>query len=240
MKVFRHILALFFTVYFCVHISHVSGDETAPVGEVEDETLLQKNTDETIKIDEKNRPATKSRFNKKIDVSGIEKSWESGDDEDELENEYEIRRKVAQKVQKRKNGINLDRPEDIANLVKKDPLSLAGLNSNGASGLMYFVDLKPKQSNGKVWTKKLLDDLAAKWSGMMKSGSLPANVFNIGEQEKEARFLVNCDKGWMVTDSMKFVMQQPETVKISKDNKDYYPKDYGINQDDDDDDDDEL
>lgn len=222
-------ILILFLVYIC-NTSNVLGNEN------DDEV---KKTGESINTNEKSRSATKSRFNKNLDVSGIEKAWESGDDEDELENEYDIRRKVAQKVQQRKTGFNAEKPEDIAKLVKKDPLAFAGLNSNGASGLMYFVDLKPKQSNGKDWTKQLLDSLASKWSGMMKSGSLPANVYNIGEQEKEPRFLVNCDKGWMVTDSMKFVMQQFETVKISKDNKDYFPSDYGINQDDDDDDDDE-
>lgn len=52
------------------------------------------------------------------------------------------------------------------------------------------------------------------------------NIFFLGQ------LLVSVDKGWIMKDVMDFVLSREEVVKITKDNKDHYPKN--------DDDDDEL
>jgi hypothetical protein len=182
-----------------------------------------------------------SRFVKNIKVESIDKAWEEGDSSDELENEYEIQRKVAAKVQKNK-GFNMERPQDIAKMMKKDPLAFSA-SSSGGGATMYFVELKDANQGGKKWTKKMVDDVATRWGGLMKSGNLPATVFNIGdsknEDKGEGRLLVNVEKGWLSVDSMKFILSQPETAKLTKDNKDYTAKDLGISDDDDEDDDDD-
>jgi hypothetical protein len=66
-------------------------------------------------------------------------------------------------------------------------------------------------------------------------------VFNIGDKDGEGKLLVNVEKGWNALEAMKFVASQPETLKLTRDNKDYTAADLGIKDpDDDDDDDDEL
>jgi len=37
--------------------------------------------------------------------------------------------------------------------------------------------------------------------------------------------LLNIEKGWLIADIVRFVLKQPEVVKVVKDNKDYFPGD---------------
>jgi Chaperone for wingless signalling and trafficking of LDL receptor len=102
--------------------------------------------------------------------------------------------------------------------------------SGGSGGKMAFVDLKETNAKGEKMTKRDVDELASLWSSLIKSGSLQANVFNIGD----SKILLSVDKGWMLGDVIKFVMSRPETVKVTLDSKDYYPKDFNKSDDDDD------
>jgi hypothetical protein len=189
---------------------------------------------------ESNQPPLKSRFTKKIDVDKIEKSWQKGDGSIELENEYEHQAKVAAKRSKNKGMSIPSDPNELAKAIKKDPLAFKNNKSSGAA-VMFFVDLRFKRPNGRSWTKKSVDTLAKRWTSLLTSGSLGANVFNIGDKDGEGKLLVNVEKGWNALEAMKFVASQPETLKLTRDNKDYTAADLGIKDpDDDDDDDDEL
>lgn len=163
-----------------------------------------------------------------INPDNLEKAWQEGDDEVELENEFEVNRRVGAKVQSKR--LNLDDPASIQRLFKKDPLASAGLSG---STVMMFAELKPFQADGKPWTKEAIEKLAGRWASLMRSGSLSCTVYNIsGEDLKEPRLLLNVDKGWTTSDVIRFALQQPETVKVTKDNKDYTPEQYGELEDD--------
>ena len=178
------------------------------------------------KTEEKRR---KSRFARPIDVSKIEKEWEQGDSEAELELEYLKQEKIAEKVGNQPFDMNSPKLAEAAAM-------------GGTKSTMFFVDLKPLQSNGKPWTKDAVDLIAAKWQGLMKSGTIPALVYNIGDSDKkpdQPNLLVNCEKNWRVTEAMKFVLDQPETIKITKDSQVYTANSFD-DDDDDDEDEDEL
>jgi hypothetical protein len=79
--------------------------------------------------------------------------------------------------------------------------------------------------------------LCSKWSALLKTAHLHANTFNLGEVEKKdspRQILVSIDKGWQAPDIFKFVLTQWETVKLTKDSKDYFAKDFKDSLDDDD------
>ena len=168
-------------------------------------------------------------INKKtINSDALEKAWESGDDEVELEHEFEVNRRVGAKVQSKR--LNLDDPTSIQKLFKKDPLASAGLSG---STVMMFVELKTTQPNGKPWTKDDVEKLAGRWASLMRSGSVSCTVYNIsGDDLKQPRLLMNVDKGWTTSDVIRFALQQPETIKVTKDNRDYTPEEYGEVEDD--------
>lgn len=172
-----------------------------------------------------------SKFSKKIDINKIEKAWQNGDEADELENEFDTTKKVAEKMKKRKKGSKnsnqaeeLD-PKLLAEKYRKDPLSFQG----GVVGTaMLFVELNTVLSDGSPWTKKDVDHLAMKWTSLMKSGSLPGAVYNVGDQkasnsaiDKEPKLLVTLEKNWMTKELMRFLLTQPETVKVTKDSRDF-------------------
>ena len=46
--------------------------------------------------------------------------------------------------------------------------------------------------------------------------------------------LLNIEKGWLIADIVRFVLKQPEVVKVVKDNKDYFPGDVPDDNDDED------
>jgi hypothetical protein len=170
----------------------------------------------------------------KIDERKLDKEWEEGDEEDELEDEYEKIRKLQAEKQPK---IDMSDPDAIRNAVKQDPFSYSG-----GGGTMVFVDLFKKQPNGKPWNKPAMEALARKFSTLLKSGGIPSYVYNI----EEDRLLVHCEKPWQVKDMMTFLARQSEVREMTASSKVYKPKEWlktygkGSSDDDDDDDDDEL
>ena len=214
----RLILVLFFTiVLFATHILSVHTNDEGK--------------------DDKDKPKKiQSKFSKPIDINKIEKAWKSGDEAEELEEEFEVTKKVSDKKnKKKKNGQAFD-PQKLAEQARKDPLAFMG---GGGGTAMLFVELKQVLADGSPWKKKDVDNLAMKWSSLMKSGSLPGTVYNVGDQkassdiDKEPKVLVTLDKNWMTKELMRFLLTQPETVKVSKDSRDFTKADL---KDDDEDD----
>ena len=162
----------------------------------------------------------KSKDWSKVDMKSLEKSWEGGDDEEELELEYERNRKIASK-RKTSPGQEFDpnNPESVKKYLKNNK---AGFSSGDGGPTMIFVELVDKQpETGEDWTKEKRSYISGKWSTLLKSGSLDAEIFDIGDTS----LLLNIKKGWMALDAVKFVLKQPETLKVTKDSRDYFLKD---------------
>ena len=170
---------------------------------------------------ENSSPKTKGAKDwKKVNLDSVEKDWEDGDEEDELENEYERLKRIQQSKMPR---IDPNDPKSMQDLMKKDQFAMAG----GGGGSMIFVDLKPKMLSGSDWNKQEVDNLAAKWAHLIRTGSLAATVYNIDERQ----ILFNVERAWMTKDVMKFISMQPEVESFTLQNKKYTAADF---EDDDD------
>lgn len=107
----------------------------------------------------------------------------------------------------------------------KDPT--ASLNSYAPSGMqMVFCKLK-KAHWGK--TKKESEELAARWSALMKTNALDAKAYAIDEKQ----LLFTEDNG-RIFELKNFVLAQPETYKFTWNSQDYYPADVEPKSEDDD------
>lgn len=176
-------------------------------------------------------PVKKGKDWSKIDVNGLEKEWEQGDEAAELEDDFENNRKIQARKQPK---FNMEDGASIQKAYKSDPFAFSG-----GGGQMVFVDLTPKQPNGKEWTKNDVDLLTKRYSSLLKSGSIPAYVYNI----ETDRILVHIEKPWQVKDMLSFLAKQREVSKFTANSKTYTPKDwrkeFGGDDDDEDEDEDE-
>jgi hypothetical protein len=84
----------------------------------------------------KPKKGSQSRFNKDYKMEKLEKSWERGDAQDELEHEFEINRRVGQRVQSKK--LDMSDPKAIADMFKKNPLESVGLGG-GTTFKVYSI-----------------------------------------------------------------------------------------------------
>ena len=97
----------------------------------------------------------KSKDWNKVDMQKLEKHWEDGDDEEELEHEYERDKKIAAKKAKDKgSAFNPNDPESVQRFLKQNKKG-ANLASADSGPTMIFIELKPTQSSGEAWTKVL-------------------------------------------------------------------------------------
>ena len=195
----------------------------------------------------KTAPAAKGRKRttkdwSKVKFDSLEKDWEKGDAEEELEHEYENSQRILKKKQSGGGGgglagIDINNPESIKKAMKKNPMAFSGLGQATQGASMVFVELQDTQQDGKPWDKESVDKLCGKWSALLKTAHLHANTFNLGDVEKKdskRQVLVSIDKGWQAPEIFKFVMTQWETVKITKDSKDYFAEEYRQKLEDDD------
>eukprot|EP01039_Chlorochromonas_danica_P009114 gene9114-10061_t len=162
----------------------------------------------------------------------VEKGWEEGDAEEELENDFDHNRKI---LEKKRPKIDLNDGNAIRSAYNQDPFLFGG----GGGGMMVFVDLHPTQPDGSPWTKKDVDFISKKFASMLRSDGITATVFNI----EEHRLLLNLDKSWNTKNTLKFLSKQREVDSITANSKTYKPKEFlqSIGEaDDDDDEDDEL
>lgn len=151
------------------------------------------------------------------DFNALEKEWEGGDDEEELEHEYELSRKSREKTLRQKN-------EDITQMLKKDPL---GLNM-GTGGSMMFAKLH----DSVKLTSKEINKLAARWTSMLRSSGVNAQVVNVGEDGQQGTLLLSADKVWYTSDIVTFVLRQKECEKITINNRDITVKDLPAEEED--------
>eukprot|EP00349_Pseudokeronopsis_sp_Brazil_P009184 CAMPEP_0202964866 /NCGR_PEP_ID=MMETSP1396-20130829/8981_1 /ASSEMBLY_ACC=CAM_ASM_000872 /TAXON_ID= /ORGANISM="Pseudokeronopsis sp., Strain Brazil" /LENGTH=217 /DNA_ID=CAMNT_0049687323 /DNA_START=84 /DNA_END=737 /DNA_ORIENTATION=+ len=171
----------------------------------------------------------------KLNVNDLDKEWEHGDESDELEDEFEKNRKIQARKQPK---LDMNDGASIQRAYKADPFAFSG-----GGGQMVFVDLTAKQATGKPWTKNDVDQLCKKYSTLLKSGSIPAYVYNIDIE----RILVHIEKPWQMKDMLTFLSQQREVKQFTANSKTYtrseWKKQFGDSNaadDDDDEDDDEF
>jgi len=152
----------------------------------------------------------------KVDFSKLEEEWEEGDEDEELESDYTRTQRLLEKHQSRRKPIDPNDPKSMK-------AALKDMKAGGTpqSAQMIFVTLTERNTKGEEWDKEKTDLIAAKWTALVKTASLQADFYNLDN----GSILVNIVKPWFFDGIMKFLAQQPETVKITKDQKDYYPKD---------------
>ena len=185
------------------------------------------NTEGEVKKEVKKNNKKKKNWST-IDFNAIEKEWEGGDDERELEQEFELDRKQREKRAKKMPKSK----EEAIRQAKKDPL---GLNM-GSGGTMMFAKLRKQQKKGVDWTNKAVDKVAGKWSSLLRSAAFDVKVVNIGAQGGEdtevGTLLLSVDKAWNTYDVVKFVLKQKITDKVTVNSKEYRLKDLPTEEDD--------
>ncbi|RYH24235.1 hypothetical protein EON65_16970 [archaeon] len=172
------------------------------------------------------KPTLKNKNWNKIDYNDLDKQWESGDDQEELEHDFEHIRKIQEK---KRPKLNMEDGHAIRNAYQQDPFLFSG------GGMMVFVDLKPKQPDGKEWDKRSTELLSKRYSTLLRSGGVVGTVYNIDEK----RLLINVDKSWQTKDMLTFLAKQAEVESFTANSKTYSPKEYlaSIGEDSDDDED---
>jgi len=163
----------------------------------------------------------------KFDFDALEKEWEKGDSEEELDNEYNKRQRVTEKLIKgsipEMPHMNFDDPSEVLKQLNKHETKAAkmakktGVNPNHATGAMMFVELDMPR-NAHLKDKKARDKLASQWRDMMHNAAISADIYNIGDD----KFLFKVDKGWLVKDVLKFAATRPEVDFVSLDSKKFY------------------
>lgn len=161
----------------------------------------------------------------KLNFDDIEKDWEDGDESEELMSGYDEHMRTMEINKKKKGKKRMNKkfdPNDAAAL--REMVSDMKLGGTPDQGVMVFVSLKQiNPKTGKDWTSDDVEMLAGRWSALVKTASLQADFFNIGK-DKKAEVLINIQKPWFYQGIMRFLAEQPETLKVTKDSKDYYPE----------------
>jgi hypothetical protein len=173
----------------------------------------------------------------KFDFDALEKEWEKGDSEEELQRESERSKKVAEKLMQGGSALpempymSFDDPDEVLKQLNKheaekkkatkkakgrgiDPRHLKG------GGLM-FLELDTA-GHKHLSDPKARDKLASQWKDMMHNAALQADIFVISEE----KFLFQVDKPWLVQDVLKFAATRPEVKMVTLDNNNYYGKDF--------------
>jgi hypothetical protein len=208
MRHFAILLTICLIVLLCFGQVILADDGTATA------TAIDTSSDKTSSADQSAAAAAKkpSPFKRKQisekKLGQLEKEWEKGDEEAELEMEFDHNRKIAAKL----NTVNYNDLDLIRKLAKEDPLKLTA----GSGQKMMFAELK-KRDDGTKWDKLTVDKMSARWQGLLRTASLTAEFYNIEEE----KVLVSVGKTWMLRDVIKFVVQQPEVETVRLDNKDY-------------------
>jgi len=173
----------------------------------------------TVAENSKKKNKKKSTDWDKLDIDKLEKNWESGDEAEELEMQFEHDRKISEK-KSQQSGVKFD-PNDPASVKNYMKEKKNGIASEGGGPTMMFIELTPKQLDGAPWTPTSRTYLSGKWSTLLKTGSVDAELYDIGDTS----LLINVKKGWMVQDALKYILKQPETIKVTKDSRDIFLKD---------------
>jgi hypothetical protein len=239
---FSIVFVLCLVILSGVLLSQVTGSEIE-VDATGDATIKEDAaSEETSKVKTKTKKTSKKKSSKdwnKLKFNDLEKEWEDGDEDEELENEYERSERIMARKQKenerkmRKRMPNFDpnNPGSVAEALNKNPdlANVMGGSAGGSGVQMWFVELHLLQqqgpNKGKPWTKQELDKLASQWAELLKTAHMSTNTYNLGKPEKPT-LLVSINKAWDAPQVLRFVAHRPETKEMVKDGKKLTRKDF--------------
>lgn len=176
-------------------------------------------TQESKLVDKK--PATRKVGSDKwkaIKIDDIEKNWEEGDEEEELESEHARLERI--RSQKRPK-FDINDKESLKRAYKQDP-STFGTGEGAAGTSMIFVDIKKDRKTGKPKSEKEVRTLASRWTSMLQAGGLLVQLYHPGD----STILFHVERGWLTKDVMKFVSEQREVESFTLNQKKFTPKEY--------------
>lgn len=146
-----------------------------------------------------------------MNFNDLDKQWEDGDDQAELEMEFERIRQIQASKQPK---LDMNDGAAIRKAVETDPFAFGG----GGGSMMIFVDLVKT----KKWTKNEIDDLCKRYASLLRSGSVVAQTYNIGDD----RLMVHIDKVWYTKETLKFLARQPDVESFTANSKTYKPEEF--------------
>lgn len=244
------ILFIFMLCLVCVtlisHVANASEIEVDIAGDATSDSVNEDSasTETTSKPTKKTKKKSSKDWNK-VKFSDLEKEWEDGDEDEELENEYERSERIMarkqkeneRKLKKRVPNFDPNNPGSVAEALNKNPdlASVMGGSAGGSGVQMWFVELHLLQqvgpNKGKPWTKNELDKLSSQWAELLKTAHMSTNMYNLGKPEKPT-LLVSINKAWDAPQVLRFVAHRPETKEMVKDGKKLSRKDFPDEDDD--------
>lgn len=179
---------------------------------------------------EEEKPKKKLTGNKwkDITIDEIEKAWEQGDAEADLEDENARLEKI--RLAKRPK-FDMNDKESLKRAYKKDPSTFGSGGQAAAGTAMLFVDIS-KDKKGEDRSEKEIRKLASKWTSMLQAGGLLTQLYHPGNNV----ILIHIERGWLTKEVMQFVSMQKEVETFTLNQKKYTPKEYLASLEDDDDD----
>ena len=155
---------------------------------------------------------------KAVKVDDIEKDWENGDEEDELETEHDrLERLRALKRPK----FDINDKESLKRAYKQDP-STFGTGEGAAGTSLVFVYMGNDPKTKQPRTEKNVRDVAKRWTTMLQSGGLLVELYH----PKDSTIITHVTRGWLTKEVMKFFTQQPEVEFIELNQKKMTRKEY--------------
>jgi hypothetical protein len=161
-------------------------------------------------------------------IDDIEKEWEQGDEEAELETEHDrLERLRALKRPK----FDINDKESLKRAYKQDP-STFGTGEGAAGTAMVFVDVKNDPKTGKPRSESEVRKIASRWTSMLQAGGLLVQLYHPGD----STILFHVERGWLTKEVMKFAAMQKEVATLTLNQKKFTPKEYLRSLEDDEDD----
>eukprot|EP00949_MAST-11_sp_MAST-11-sp1_P001822 g1822.t1 len=145
------------------------------------------------------------------DLESIEADWQAGDSEEELktEDQYEYERieeRKAMPIPKTPNG--------------EDPSQWMAHAAAFSGPTMVFCKLNSTLEDGSKRTKDDTDLTGARWKELLLMGGVEATPYSI----EYDTVLLTLQRGWNGAQLRDFCLEQPEVVKASWDQIDYFPE----------------
>ena len=84
----------------------------------------------------------------------MEKAWKEGDDEREVEHEFEHQRRTAAKVQRRK-GFDMSDINAFTKKMNENPLEYTVTGNANGGGSMFFIELTKRNKKGNKQTNNI-------------------------------------------------------------------------------------
>jgi hypothetical protein len=165
---------------------------------------------------------------KELKADNIEKDWEQGDEEAELESEHDRLERI--RAQKRPK-FDINDKESLKRAYKQDP-STFGTGEGAAGTAMVFVDIKNDPKTGKPRGEQEVRKIASRWTSMLQAGGLLVQLYHPGD----STILFHVERGWLTKEVMKFAAMQKEVATLTLNQKKFTPKEYLRSLEDDDDD----